>query len=101
MFKTIGSWFAAPFQILKELKLMNDALERLKADVAEAKTIEQSAITLLNGLSQQIRDNVGDEDALNALADDLDAQNASLADAVAQNTTAPADTTTTSDTPPE
>lgn len=70
---------------------MSAGLDRLKEEVAENSTLIGSVTTLLNSLSQQIRDNAEDPEALNALADELDAQNASLAAAVEANTpTAPA-----------
>lgn len=70
---------------------MSESLDRLKQEVAENNTLTGSVITLLENLSQQIRDNAEDPAALNALANDLDAQNAALAAAVEANTpTAPA-----------
>lgn len=71
-----------------EMKDMSDALNRLTAEVAEQKTVIDSAVTLLGSLAQQIRDNVGDEDALNSLADSLDTQTNQLAAAVSANTPA-------------
>ena len=64
------------------------ALDNLKREVQENRDTLQSAITLLNGLSQQIRDNVGNEAELQALADELDAQSNTLAAAVVENTPA-------------
>lgn len=63
-------------------------LARLTAAVERDETVNQSAITLLNSLSQLIRDNADDPAALNALADKLDAQQQQLADAVVANTPA-------------
>jgi len=63
-------------------------LNRLTAAVERDNTVNQSAITLLNNLSQLIRDNATDPAALNALADQLDAQQQALADAVTANTPA-------------
>lgn len=63
-------------------------LSRLQAAVARDTTVNQSAITLLGQLSQLLRDNAGDATAINALADQLDAQQSSLADAVTANTPA-------------
>lgn len=63
-------------------------LTRLTAAVERDSTVNQSAITLLNSLSQLIRDNATDPAALTALADQLDAQQQALADAVVANTPA-------------
>lgn len=71
-----------------EMKDMSDALNRLTAEIAEQKTVIDGAVTLLASLAQQIRDNAGDEDALNALANSLDAQTNELATAVTANTPA-------------
>lgn len=67
---------------------MSAALDRLTAEVAETKTAVNSVLALVEGLAQQIRDNATDPVALNALADELDAQQAALAAAVAANTPA-------------
>ncbi len=65
---------------------MAGELDRLTTEVAENTTVIQSAITLINGLAQQIRDLSTDPAALNALADTLDAQSNALAEAVTANT---------------
>lgn len=74
--------------INQRLHPMSAALDRLTQEVSETKSAIQSAITLIQGLAQQIRDNVDDSAALTALADDLDAQQTSLAQAVTDNTPA-------------
>jgi ABC-type transporter Mla subunit MlaD len=51
-------------------------------------TVVDSAVTLLQSLAQQIRDNVDNSDALNALADEIEANTSELADAVSANTPA-------------
>lgn len=63
-------------------------LARLTAAVERDNTVNQSAITLLNNLSQMLRDAANDPAAINALADQLDAQQQALADAVVANTPA-------------
>lgn len=68
-------------------KTMTAALDRLTASVASLTTAEESLVTLVNGLAEQIRNNVGDDDALNSLADSLDADTASITAAVTANTT--------------
>lgn len=67
---------------------MSAALDRLTLEVSENASAVDSAITLITNLAEQIRDALGDEDALNALADDLDAKSQALASAVAANTPA-------------
>jgi TolA-binding protein len=67
---------------------LSQAVETLRAEIAENRTISQSAVTLIKGLAQQIRDNAEDPEALRALAAELDTQNADLAAAVAENTPA-------------
>lgn len=66
-------------------------LDDLKAEVEEVKTVEASAVTLLNGLAQMLRDALasGDPAAIQAVIADLDASSNALADAVAANTPAP------------
>lgn len=76
--------------IKKELINMSAELDRLKASTAAIKTVADSAVALINGLAQQIRDNSTDPAALNALADELDADQAELAGAVSANTAPPA-----------
>jgi len=70
---------------------MASNLDHVKASVAANTTVTQSVLTLVTGLAQQIRDNAEDPAALEALAGQLDADNAALAKAVTDNTpTAPA-----------
>jgi hypothetical protein len=61
-------------------------LTRLTAAVERDNTVNQSAVTLLNHLAQLLRDSADDPVAINALADQLDAQQQALADAVVANT---------------
>jgi cell division FtsZ-interacting protein ZapD len=75
-------------QVLRMEAMEMAELGRLTSEVAEGNDVQQSAITLLQNLSQLIRDNATDQTALNALADQLDSQNASLAAAVVANTPA-------------
>jgi hypothetical protein len=64
------------------------SLARIEASVARDKTVNESAVTLLGQLSQMIRDTAGDEAKANELADQLDAQQQALADAIVANTPA-------------
>jgi len=65
---------------------MSAELDRLTAEVAETHSAVDSATALIAGLAQQIRDLSTDPAALNALADSLDADQAKIAAAVAENT---------------
>lgn len=78
---------ALNFITQKLLNLMAD-LTRLQEEVAENTTVTQSAITLLTDLSAKIRENIGNDAALNDLANELDANSKNLAQAVADNTIA-------------
>ena len=63
-------------------------LTRLRQEVAEMKTAQESARALIEGLAAKIREAVDDQAALEALADELDASTNALASAVAENTPA-------------
>ena len=75
-----------------------DAITKLTADVAAEKTVEQSAITLIQGLAAQLAAaiaaaaNAGATpaqlDALNALSTQIETSSASLGAAVTANTPA-------------
>lgn len=75
-------------QLQRSATTMTAALDRLKADVQASELVTESAITLLGGLSQQIRDLKDDPAALAALADEIEASTSSLASAVTANTVA-------------
>lgn len=70
---------------------MAGELARLQTEVAEMAGAVDSAIALIGGLAQQIRDLVaaGDPAALTALADELDSKANLLAAAVVANTPTP------------
>jgi len=63
-------------------------LDELKAKVDAEGTVEQSAITLLQGLSAQLTAAKNDPAQIQAIADEIDANSASLAAAVSANTPA-------------
>jgi hypothetical protein len=63
-------------------------LAALAAEVSENTDAVQSASALLTSLSDQLRAAATDPAAVQALADQLDANNAALSDAVAANTPA-------------
>lgn len=77
-------------ELLKQLlegnkKIMAD-LTQLTADVAQLESVDESAITLIAGLAQQIKDAGTDPVALKALTDRMEAESTKLAGAVTANT---------------
>lgn len=71
--------------ILREVRIVSAELDRLALEVSEMQGAIDSAITLITGLGDMIRQIPADRAALNALADSLDAQAAALGAAVAAN----------------
>jgi hypothetical protein len=69
-------------------------LSALQTEVTNNTTVEQSAITLINGLAAQITAAGTDPVALGALVTQLQTNDAALAQAVAANTAAGSPTTT-------
>jgi hypothetical protein len=67
---------------------MSKELDALSAEVSATRTVEDSAILLLNGLSAQIASLKGDPAALQTLADSLHSKAGELAAAVSANTPA-------------
>lgn len=67
---------------------MSTQLDALQQAVAQEDTVIDSAITLLDGLSQQIVALKDDPVALQALADDVNAKKQALADSITKNTPA-------------
>lgn len=67
---------------------MSAALDKLTAEVAEMSSAVDSALSLIAGLAQQIRDLKDDPAKLEALAAELDAKQQEIASAVAANTPA-------------
>lgn len=75
----------------RRLRKVMATLADIQAKVAAETTVEQSAITLLQELSQQLKDalaNGADPATLQAIADNLDQNNANLAAAITANTPA-------------
>ena len=64
---------------------MSAELDALTLEVAETKGMVDSAVLLLQGLSEYIRVHANDPLAMFALAADLDAQQATLTAAIAAN----------------
>ena len=80
-------WLFEP--LIREHRLMSAELDRLTTEVSESRTAVDSVLALVAGLAQQIRDLATDPAALNALADQLDQQQADIAAAVSANTPTP------------
>jgi len=72
-------------RIYLEVRKMAGEVARLGNEVEEAKGVMASAVALIEGLAQFIRDNAGDPVALKRYADDLDSSGNALAAAVAAN----------------
>lgn len=87
-------------QVVERQILLTPGLQRLTDEVAQTRTATQSVLTLIGGLAQQIRDNVNDEAALNALADGLDENEQEIVSAVSANTSGGDGGTGTPGTPP-
>jgi len=66
------------------------ALDTLTAEVSEAKTIMESAVTAITGLKAKLDEAIasGDPNALTALSAALDASGNALAAAISENTPA-------------
>ncbi len=73
--------------VLRREKAMSVQLDHLKTQVERATSVSQSAVTLIGGLAEQIRQLKDDPAMLEQLATDLDAQTSALAAAVQANTT--------------
>jgi len=75
-------------KILERIENMGTVLDTLTADVAAATTVEDSAITLLQGLKAQLDAAGTDPAALQALSASIESETAKLAAAVTANTPA-------------
>jgi chromosome segregation ATPase len=75
-------------QLLTKGELMSAALDKLTAKVTETTSVMQSAVTLIAGLADQIRQLKDEPVKLEALAAELDTKRAELAAAVSANTPA-------------
>lgn len=79
-------------RVMDELKRMEGRMSKqmddLAATVEKVNQVEASAVTLIRGLAEQIKDAGTDANKLNELRDSLLAQAAQLGDAVAANTPA-------------
>lgn len=90
---TVDQDFASAFthleSITERLDAMSQQLDTLTAQVKANKDLTQSAVTLIQGLAAKIESLKDDPVALQQLADDLKAQDATLAGAIQANTPAP------------
>jgi len=77
-------------KLLERTETMSEQLDTLTTEVSEATTVMGSAVILINGFAQQLRDAIaaGNPEALTALSASLDASANALAAAVAANTPA-------------
>jgi len=82
--------------INRRLRIMTVAFDRVIQEVTETRTKQASLIALVNGLAQLIRDNIGNEAGLNALADSMDQDQAEIQAAIDAN----ADVTPAAPAPP-
>lgn len=74
---------------------MSVALDRLQASMTANSSAVASVLALVSTIAGEIRNNVDDSDALNAIADKLDAESAQIAAAVTANTPAAGDASQT------
>lgn len=99
-FWKLPSWIAdcraILLQLQSEIKQMSEVLNALAAQVARVESVNQSAVSLLQGLHAALiealerQENGEDPNAVQALADRLAADTDALAAAVAANTIAEA-----------
>lgn len=77
--KTVG-------KIWERVKVMSAALDRITEEVEQTKTAVDSVLQLVSGMAEQIRELKDDPEALVRLANELDAKQQEIADAVSANT---------------
>jgi uncharacterized protein YoxC len=74
--------------ILRKVNTMASDLDRIETEVSEMSDAVASAVRLLGELSGMIRDNLNSPARLKKIADDLDAKQQELAEAILANTPA-------------
>lgn len=74
--------------LIEKVTVMSQQMDALAAEVARNTVVDESAITLLQGLATRIEQLKTDPVALQALADELKTRNDKLVDAVTANTPA-------------
>jgi len=72
----------------RKVELMNAKLEELKVEVEKTTSLQQSAVTLIQGLAAQIAALKNDPAEIQALSDRLKASAQMLSDAITANTPA-------------
>ena len=88
----VGIVLAVLFYLYRMEKRIMASLADIQADVTAEKTVVDSAVALLAGLSQQLKDALAANDpkTIQAIIDGIDANKAALAVAVTANTPPPA-----------
>jgi hypothetical protein len=76
--------------VTEAMSSSQSAMTALQSQVAQNTSVVQSAIVLINGISDRIKSAGTDPAALQALTAELDSQDQALASAVTANTAAPA-----------
>ncbi|MEO6588946.1 MAG: hypothetical protein ABIP06_06430 [Pyrinomonadaceae bacterium] len=81
---------AAGAVVIAQLGVIMSALDNLRREVGETKTVAASAVALLRGLKAKLDEAIasGDPAAIQALADEIDTDTNALAAAVTENTPA-------------
>jgi hypothetical protein len=76
-------------QVIRNQERIMATLQDVRDAVARQTTVEQSVVTLLGQISQQLKDAIAANDpaALQAVVDQIDANTKTLSDAVLANTT--------------
>lgn len=72
--------------------MASEQLAVLQQEVAENKTVMESAAALITGISEKLREHAGDKEAILALATELDTNSTALQNAVVANTPASEET---------
>lgn len=87
--KTLSKLLGAMVEKVESLETnVMAAIDNVEAEVAEQKTVVESVVTLLNQLKTKLDEAIasGDMARVQAIADEIDANNKKLADAVVANT---------------
>lgn len=66
-------------------KQMDEALEKIRAQVEATTTVQASAVAFIQGIVAELKKHAGETDKINELADKLAAGTQPLADAIAAN----------------
>lgn len=85
---TLNRVLSGVLELAKLMKGFAMDLTALKAQVEKNNQVIESAITLINGLADQIRNSANDPAAIQAIADSMNAESEKLAAAIAANTPA-------------